>query len=590
MKERELSRIANSFKNEAIVPFWMWNDRLEKEEILRQLHEIKSKGMNQVIIHPRFGLETPYLSEEWFEAVSWVIEEAERRKMGIWIYDELNWPSGYAGGRVLEKYPDFQATHLVRNKDGFEKRKSSWKPAYSDTYYYIDVLNPRAVHSFIDEVYERYWQKFGRYFGKTILGFFTDEPGMYNNFAGVDTDSIPWTDNLPEFFKKVNGYNLEERLDLIWKEADHRSIETRIDFWRTVSLLYQESYFRQLQSWCHQHGVLFIGHVLMEESLVDTAKTQGDFFSTMDFLDFAGYDLLNRLEPKTIIAAKLAQSASKHLDLYGVCAETFGIFGWDLTKEEMAQVVRWQADMGLDVLLPHALYYSVRGERYDDCPPSFMVDKYWQDFDDFVKQVRSFILDRAGKEIEPMVGIYYPIETIWGYLHPSDTSKAELVDLVFKSISFTSYNIDLDFDYVNSAFMEGQRDIKYKYLILPKAEVLPLATLRRIAEFIDNGGEIVIVGAPPKFATKEKDQREFSKILESVSSRFRYIIPEQGFGAMAIRERSTKNIKNLLNTHIPPIWLARAIRLARLLGYKKALSLIQKTGMEDQLRQIVLKR
>lgn len=588
MKRKELERIANSFKKEAIVPFWMWNDRLKKEELLHQLQEIKSKGMNQVIIHPRFGLETPYLSEEWFEAISWVVEEATRQKMGVWIYDELNWPSGYAGGKVLEKHPDFQATHLIRDKGGFIERKTSWKPAYSENHY-IDVLNPKAVRSFIDEVYEKYWQNFGKYFGETILGFFTDEPGIYNNFAGTDINSIPWTKNLPKFFKKLNGYNLEERLNLIWEDMGHRTIETRVDFWKTISLLYKESFFKQLQSWCHQRGVLFIGHVLMEENLVDTAKTQGDFFSTMEFLDFAGYDLLERLGSKTIIAAKLAQSASKYLGSYGVCAETFGIFGWGLTKEEMVKVVKWQVDMGLDVLLPHALYYSLRGDRYYDCPPSFMADKYWKDFDHFVRQVRSLILNRRDKETKPEAAIFYPIESIWGYLNPNSSHQAKSIDLSFRLITFTSYNIGLDFDYVNSTALESVRDIDYKYFILPGAEILPLGTLKKIANFIQEGGEVIIIDNPPRLATKEEDQEKFSKILDAVSGRFKYIIPNHGFGTIIARERITQNLKDLLSAYFPPIWLARAVRLAKILGYKTPVLPRKKTGLEAQLERIVSK-
>lgn len=113
----------------------------------------------------------------------------------------------------------------------------------------------------------------------------------------------------------------------------------------------------------------FVGHVLVEEDMVNTSKTQGNFFTTTEYLDFAGYDLLGRLEPKALIAAKLASSARKVFDLYGVMAETFGIFGWDLTRKEIERVVKWQVEQGLDVLIPHALYYSLRGERHSDCPP-----------------------------------------------------------------------------------------------------------------------------------------------------------------------------------------------------------------------------
>ena len=563
----------------------MWNDKLEKETLLHQLREIKTKGMNQIIIHPRFGLETEYLSEGWFEAISWVLKEAEKQEMGIWIYDELNWPSGYAAGKVIKKNPEFQAMNLVMNNGSFEKRKSNWKPAYFDGYY-IDVLNPKAVRAFIEEVYEQYWQRFNKYFGKTILGFFTDEPGIYNNFSGVDPGSIPWTEQLPSFFQKLNGYPLEEKLGLIWEENGHPTIETRIDFWKTISFLYQESYFKQLQSWCHQHGVLFIGHVLGEESLVETAKTQGDFFSAMEFLDFAGYDLLNSLTPKAIIAAKLAQSASKYFDLYGVCAETFGIFGWDLTKEQMRKVAKWQVEMGLDVLIPHALYYSLRGSRYDDCPPSLMADKYWEDFEKFVSFTRDLTSKKKGETPKPKIAIYYPIESIWGYLNPNNCSKAEFIDLVFRTASFTVYNTEFHFDYIDRNVVT-KKGISYKYLILPETEILPVEVLEAISNFISNGGQVIVFGNPPKLATKEEEQSSFSRIYNNISDNFKCLPLPKNLNRISFSAKSTQEAKAFLNIHLPPIWLARAVRIAKLLGYRKTFSLRLETGMEEELKNII---
>lgn len=179
----------------------MWNDKLEKVKLSQQLQEIRERGMNQVIIHPRFGLETPYLTDEWFETVGFVVNEAEKSGMKLWIYDELNWPSEYTGGGVLRSNPELCAKHLVQLAGSYEVRDTSWKPAYSDDKY-IDVLNPDATDSFIEVVYEEYWKRFKEHFGTTIVGFFTDEPGMYNNFADSDLGSIPWTDKLPAFFQK----------------------------------------------------------------------------------------------------------------------------------------------------------------------------------------------------------------------------------------------------------------------------------------------------------------------------------------------------------------------------------------------------
>lgn len=584
MKERNVSAIAREFKREAVIPFWMWNDRLEQGELKRQLHEIKERGMNQVVIHPRFGLETQYLSDGWFEMVGFVVEEAEKEGMKLWIYDELNWPSGYAGGKVLEKNPDLCAKHLIKTPQGYDVRETTWKPAYSDDKY-IDVLNPDATDSFIDLVYEEYWKRFRRYFGKTIVGFFTDEPGMYNNFADSDPGSIPWTDKLPIFFERMNGYPFEQVMDSIFETQGHKSIEARVDYWKTISFLYQESYFKRLQQWCHKRGVAFIGHVLAEESMVDTAKTQGDFFATMEYLDFAGYDLLGCLEPKTLIAAKLASSASKMFNLYGVTAETFGIFGWDLTREEMGRVVEWQAEQGLDILILHAFYYSLRGERYSDCPPSFMADKFWGDFGEFVEYSRKHLHETEKKQ--PGVAIYYPIESVWGYLSPDSTKEAEKVDQAFQAASYACYNIGAEFDYVPAVLLNDDILTNYQFLILPKAEVMPLDVVKKISQFVKVGGKVVCVGGTPKYACRVSEQNLFEKAWKELANSVGYIDLQNQNSTQVSVEHTKANVKNWLQQNVPPIWLARSARVAKILGYKRPISVNQITGIEHQLEKVI---
>ena len=53
----------------APIPFWSWNNRLEKDKLLAQIRDMKAAGMGGFIIHARTGLTTEYLSEEWFALV-----------------------------------------------------------------------------------------------------------------------------------------------------------------------------------------------------------------------------------------------------------------------------------------------------------------------------------------------------------------------------------------------------------------------------------------------------------------------------------------------------------------------------------------
>lgn len=89
--------------------FWFWNGELTEDELGRQLDEMQGNGVEEFFIHPRQGLggefgkteNDYYLSTDYFDKVGFVLEEARSRGMKAWLYDDLNWPSGFAGGRTV---------------------------------------------------------------------------------------------------------------------------------------------------------------------------------------------------------------------------------------------------------------------------------------------------------------------------------------------------------------------------------------------------------------------------------------------------------------------------------------------------------
>ena len=79
--ENEIERSAAS---RGSIPFWSWNDRLKPEELQRQIRNMKELGMRGFFMHARGGLETPYLSDEWFACVDACVTEAERCGLEAW--------------------------------------------------------------------------------------------------------------------------------------------------------------------------------------------------------------------------------------------------------------------------------------------------------------------------------------------------------------------------------------------------------------------------------------------------------------------------------------------------------------------------
>lgn len=89
-------------KTYASIPFWSWNDKLEEEELRRQIRNMKDLGMRGFFMHARSGLETEYMSKDWFDCARVCINETKKLGMEAWAYDENGWPSGCAGGELLK--------------------------------------------------------------------------------------------------------------------------------------------------------------------------------------------------------------------------------------------------------------------------------------------------------------------------------------------------------------------------------------------------------------------------------------------------------------------------------------------------------
>tara|TARA_B110000003_G_scaffold150816_1_gene151642 strand:- start:48 stop:347 length:300 start_codon:yes stop_codon:yes gene_type:complete len=95
-------KLNNTFKTPDSIhrgaPFWSWNNRLDTDQLIRQIDCLKAMGMGGFHIHPRTGLDTEYLGDEFFDKVKACRDHAEANDMLVWLYDEDRWPSGSAGG------------------------------------------------------------------------------------------------------------------------------------------------------------------------------------------------------------------------------------------------------------------------------------------------------------------------------------------------------------------------------------------------------------------------------------------------------------------------------------------------------------
>ena len=94
------------------VGLWFLNGDLKLSEIDYQLDQFVEQNFSGVVVHPRDGLSIPWQSETWFQILIYIIEACGQRNLQIWYYDDAPYPSGSAGGRLIQQYPELAGKSL----------------------------------------------------------------------------------------------------------------------------------------------------------------------------------------------------------------------------------------------------------------------------------------------------------------------------------------------------------------------------------------------------------------------------------------------------------------------------------------------
>jgi len=251
------------------------------KDIFNYLNDLKQNGIDQVMIYPRSGCLIEYLSEEWFCAIESFIKSAEALDMSIWLYDDFNWPSGDACGRVT-KNEAFRLKSIKIQGDDIGKISSKSKHN-SDIFgekFFSDLMNPKAVDLFISLTHEEYYKRFGGYFGTIIKGIFTDEPSIgYCSQNGY----LPYYDGMENDYKRAYAKDFFD--DLLSQSEDFCKNAMKL-----ASAKFKESYIDKLSSWCKAHGILMTGHLMCDNEPFYSVRYNGDFLKNLSAFPLPGID------------------------------------------------------------------------------------------------------------------------------------------------------------------------------------------------------------------------------------------------------------------------------------------------------------
>jgi hypothetical protein len=572
--EQEFRQLPPEARRQIGPLFWLHGDD-SKERLEMYVGKVAEGGNGAFTTESR--PHNDWLGKGWWRDLDICLDAAKKQNLQMWIFDEKWWPSQAVAGKVPPRYAAKRleaATVELEGPRAFEAEgyagdkyvaavagqvnaqgkiegntlidlapdihggKLTWQaPAgkwrvmkfthkqapglvqQGGSQLSVDGASKGCVDWFLQTVYQPHFEHYGADFGKTIRGFFYDEPETPGDW-GTELNPVLAEWNV-DWKKAYVAYKFEL--------AGEEQVAARYQYLDAFAETWGRTMYGGIAGWCRQHGVRSIGHFMEHANLYLSQEfCAGDMMRLQGHADMGGidavfsqfamgkrvaYDAPCWQTPK--LASSISHAYGKSNDVAMV--EIFGARGQDLTYPEM----KWWADhmqvSGVNFLIPHS--FNPRSPKDTDCPPYFYDGGYeprwplYRVFADYTSRLSLMLT--GGRHVCPVALLYLGQSAHCG--------KHLLPDQISESLQDALYDCDwLPFEVFEKDATVGGANLKlrnefYRVLIVPAVEVIPYATLAKAKEFFDRGGVVVAHGfLPSRSATLGKTSEDIARLRDAI--------------------------------------------------------------------------
>jgi hypothetical protein len=486
------------------------------------------------------GPPAEYLSEEYFRRYVAAVEVAAARGMTAILYDELDYPSGYAGGGRID--PQHFRKLIVRTKldpvpdhvplpegrllaavgvHGTERVDLTplvaegalrWTPpgpgwslqlfslvtsqaqgGAQDYHAVVDYFDPAAVQQFIDVTYEAYAKRLGEHLGTTITTTFFDDVGIYSA-------ERTWAEGLAERFRERTGRDPATYYPALWEDIGAETGAARVAFFGARAELLGEGFPALVSEWASRHGLAASGHSPGQYEIQPT-DMNGDPWKFYRAQPIPMIDVIYKYGFGRD-GFKLTTSAADALDKPVVLAEQFTTRGSEMgyrrSMDSFVRGVNWLVAKTGNEIGPPAAFAEWAGRvsmllqggrRVADIAVLYPIHS-----------LQAFYRFEAEDNQEGPVGRYAPPSA--DYLAVSDRLTADL------HRDFTFVHPD---DLVSDRFRVGDGVLlldnpvnrqEFRVVIVPGTDVISVEALRVLRRFQESGGAVIGTTALPTRAAE----------------------------------------------------------------------------------------
>jgi len=553
--------------------FWMHGDANETRERLEGYVEKVAEGGNGCFT-AESRPHSDWLGPRWYKDLDICLQKAKALDLKMWIFDERWWPSQSIGGKVPPRYAaktlvaeavdvagpksfeadgyageryiaavagrlnaaaEIEGESLLDLAPFIKDGKLSWKvPAGSwqvikfthkqapglgqrgGKELSVDGASRDCTDWFLKTVYQPHYEHFKDDFGKTIPGFFYDEPETKGDW-GTELDVIlaEWG---ADWKKAYVAYK--------FKLAGDDDLAARYQYMEAFAETWGRVMYGGMSTWCREHDVKSIGHFMEHGYLyLRPDYCAGDMMRLQKYSDMGGIDLVCRQmypgqRPHSIYQTPKLASSISHVygkkDDLAMC-EIFGGYNQVLTYPQMKWLTDQHQVRGVNFMIPHSFNPKAPHDR--DYPPYFYNDGHeprwplYRVYADYTSRLSLMLT--GGRHVCPVAILFSGnARRVGNYVTPEDMTSA-LQDALYDCdwLPFEAFERNVALDGKNVTLHQE----RYQVLIVPPTEVIPHPTLAKVKAFFDQGGVVLGYGhLPSKSGSVGQPSAQIMKLRDAI--------------------------------------------------------------------------
>jgi hypothetical protein len=338
-----------------------------------------------------------------------------------------------------------------------------------------------------------------------------------------------WTEDFLEEFQKRRGYDLKPYLPALALDVDPRSAAISCDWGRTLTELFNERFMIPLHAWSQKNNTLFRvqGYGIPPASIASNAHA--------DVSEGEG------TQWKKVSASRWAASANH---LFGRTVTSAETWTWLHSPVFRATPLDMKAEanlhflQGVNQLIGHGWPYTAKnveypGWRFYAAGVFNEINPWWIVMPEVTRYLqRASYLLRQGQPANS-IAFYLPISDAYASFKPGRANLYEGVrDRVgpnaIAGVLEAGLNLDFFDDEVLRQIGKIEGDTlklgpnRYRAVVLPNVERIPLGTWRSLAEFARSGGRLIatkrLPALSPGFAAANSETAAIRQISQNLFS------------------------------------------------------------------------